>query len=491
MENKSRKLHVSHLPFTGKCCRLLLQSMMGLMCFIPLQAQHLHTTAVTIRVDTTVTQEISPDFIGFGYETSAVAQAGYFSPENRELVRLYRNLSCHGLIRIGGNISDHARYEPNGVSAAHTEKQTTLINHVDLVALAGFARETGWQVMWGLNLGTGSSEQAAGEAAAVEASLGASLQCFQIGNEVDLQSNYDRKFKDFDAYHAAYISYQQAIQKKTSGVPFSGPDVAGNLVWFRSFAQQESSHIKLLTFHYYRTGAHHPKATISTLLAPDTGWDKRLDTLAQVSLKRGVPYRINEVNSFSGGGKPGVSDVFASALWCLDYMFSLASKGCNGVNMETDINQLGWISHYSPIIHDAAGHCSVRPEYYGMLAFSWAGTGQLVKTDISKGDINLSAYATKGGRDKGAMWVTVVNKDLANDGQVKIQLPSGYGKGLVFRLKAPSVSSKGPVTLGGTAVAADGSWTPGPPGKIVVKENNVQLTVPHTSAVLVRFMPAK
>jgi len=242
---------------------------------------------------------------------------------------------------------------------------------------------------------------------------------------------------------------------------------------------------------YYRSGAHDPKATISTLLAPDTGWDSRLDALAQVSLRSGVPYRINEVNSFSGGGKPGVSDTFASALWCLDYMFSLASKGCNGVNMETDINQLGWISHYSPIIHDATGHCSVRPEYYGMLAFSLAGTGQLVKTDISKEDINLSAYATKGGRDKRAMWVTVVNKDLANDGQVKIQLPPGYGKGLVFWLRASSVSSKGPVTLGGTAVGADGSWTPGSPEKIAVKGDEVRLTVPHTCAVLVRFIPGK
>jgi len=31
-----------------------------------------------------------------------------------------------------------------------------------------------------------------------------------------------------------------------------------------------------------------------------------------------LEYRINEVNSFSGGGKEGISDTFGSALWCLD-----------------------------------------------------------------------------------------------------------------------------------------------------------------------------
>ena len=47
------------------------------------------------------------DFIGFGYETSAVAVPGYFSKTNLHLIDLYRTLSPSGLIRIGGNVSDH------------------------------------------------------------------------------------------------------------------------------------------------------------------------------------------------------------------------------------------------------------------------------------------------------------------------------------------------------------------------------------------------
>ena len=117
------------------------------------------------------------------------------------------------------------------------------------------------------------------------------------------------------------------------------------------------------------------------------------------------------MNSFYGGGKPGVSDTFASALWCLDYMFLLASYGCEGLNLETDVNQMAWVSHYSPIFRDATGQLIARPEYYGMLAFAVAGKGSLVKLTASRTDVNLSVYATKS--IGSPLWVIAVNKDLS------------------------------------------------------------------------------
>ena len=120
---------------------------------------------VKIALDTkTVAGAIPPDFIGFGYETSAVAQTNYFRGDNRTLIRLYRQLGSNGLIRIGGNISDHTRYVPDGTSAVNTERAVTVVNRRNLEDLAAFARATGWKVMWGLNLGTDSKEAAAQEA---------------------------------------------------------------------------------------------------------------------------------------------------------------------------------------------------------------------------------------------------------------------------------------------------------------------------------------
>lgn len=453
-----------------------------------LQAEDAPVAKVKIQVDTkTVVSRISPNFIGFGYETSAVAQSNYFSPKNAALIRLYRNLSPHGLIRIGGNISDHTQYVPEGIPAVHTEKEVTIFNQTNLADLAGFAHATGWKVMWGLNLGTGSKEAAGQEAVAVSAALGDRLQSFEIGNEVDIHGGYDGKYRDYAGYYSNYLAYKAVIRSALPQAVFSGPDVAWNLAWLTNFANAEAGDIKLLTHHYYRTGAMKPEATIKNLLMSDDAWAGKLQKLQQVCRDQNTSFRINEVNSFYGGGKAGVSDTFASALWSLDYMFQLATYGCNGINLETDINQLGWISHYSPIVHDAAGHCLARAEYYGMLAFALAGKGDLLKLNLDKDDINLSAYATKD--EQGFLWIMAVNKDLSRDAELDAAVPDGYATAEAFRLTAPSVASKDQVTFAGTAVSADGQWSPSPPEQVMPTNSTARLRVPHVSAVLLRLRP--
>jgi hypothetical protein len=443
--------------------------------------------AVNIQVDPqSVAGRISPGFIGFGYETSAVAQSNYFTANNATLVRLYRNLTPHGLIRIGGNISDHTRYEPDGIATAQTETNVTVINRRNLEDLAGFARATGWRVMWGLNLGTGSREAAGQEARDVAGILGGHLQSFEIGNEVDIHGRYTLKYRDFNSYYSNYLAYKASIRAVLPSANFSGPDVAGNLGWLLTFATNEGRDLDLLTHHYYCTGAKTPGATIENLLRLDEGWQSRLRELQGVSRSSGVPFRINEVNSFYGGGKAGVSDTFASALWVLDYMFQVATFGGDGVNMETDINQLGWLSHYSPIVHDADGKCRVRPEYYGMLAFSRAGTGQLLKLTLDRrAEINLSAYATRDEHDW--LWITLVNKDLSRDAAVALALPPHFAAPEVFRLEAPAVTSTNQVSLMGAEVSSEGAWSPGPPQKITAKAGMAEVSVPRASAVLLRL----
>jgi hypothetical protein len=436
---------------------------------------------ITIQVDpNTVLNRISPDFIGFGYESSAVAQSNFFSVMNTQMVNLYRNLSQHGVIRIGGNVSDHTKYLPNGPAAARSEKEETIINQGDLIDLGKFVRATGWKVMWGLNLGSGSKDEAVKEAVDVDAALGSQLQSFEIGNEVEALPRFK---KSYEAYHAAYLDYKAAIRAALPNASFSGPDSIGNWAWTTNFASTEAGDLKLLTQHYYRGGARDPASNLEKLLEQDDGWQSRLKNLEQIGRDQHIAFRINEVNSFFGGGKPGVSDTFSSALWCLDYMFLLASYGCEGVNMETDINQLGWISHYSPIVHDAAGNCTARPEYYGMLAFAMAGKGALLKMTLNKSDINLTAYATTA--EQGCFWITVVNKDLSRDVVARLALPEGHWNVEAFRLGAPSVESKDQVTLAGAEVSADGKWTPRESEKVATTQDKAEVLVAHASAALV------
>src|SRR5690242_9808679 len=143
---------------------------------------------------------IADEFIGLGYESSAVAREGYFSPTNTHLVHLYRTLTPHGLVRIGGNVSDHTRFIADGAAQAQSEKGTTVINQRVLQEFGEFLRATGWRAMWGLNLGSGSKEEAVQEALAVHRALGDRLQSLEIGNEVDLLP----RFRGYDSYYQAY-----------------------------------------------------------------------------------------------------------------------------------------------------------------------------------------------------------------------------------------------------------------------------------------------
>jgi hypothetical protein len=437
------------------------------------------TVRITLDPDS-VQSRIADDFIGFGYETSAVAREGYFRPGNTRLVQLYRTLGPHGLVRIGGNVSDHTRFIPDGAPQVQSEKGTTVINQKVLQEFGDFLRATGWKAMWGLNLGSASEEEAVQEALAVHRALGDRLQSLEIGNEVDLLP----RFEGFESYYEAYKEYKGAIRGAYPEAAFSGPDVAGKTQWAVDFAAGEAKDLRLLTHHYYRTGARRPEATIETLLRPDPAFRVKLEKLQQTCLQRGICFRINEVNSFYGGGKPWVSDTFASALWCLGFMFEVASYGGAGVNLETDINQMAWVSHYSPIFRDSAGQLMARPEYYGMLAFAMAGQGDLVGLAASPTDASLTAYATRSAA--GSLWITTLNKDLSRQVTLELVLPRGHSRAEAYRLTAPSIESRDQVTLAGTRVSAQGTWSPGPAERIDVMEGIASLPVPAASAVLVR-----
>jgi hypothetical protein len=100
------------------------------------------------------------------------------------------------------------------------------------------------------------------EALAVQGALGDRLHSFEIGNEVDLM----RRFGGYKGYFSAYTHYKAAGRKALPEATFPGPDVAGNTQWALDFASTEGADTKLLTHHYYRSGATRPEATLETLL---------------------------------------------------------------------------------------------------------------------------------------------------------------------------------------------------------------------------------
>ena len=434
---------------------------------------------------------IPPDFMGLGYEISSVARAGLLSAHNSVYVQLVRTLGAHGVIRVGGNTSDYSSYSATGQPLSSPEgKAGSVVNNEVLRELGSFLDATGWTLIWGLNLGNGSLENAIAEAKAVTAAAKKSLLAFEIGNEPDLfprRESHRHIGYSYDDYLREFRTYRNALRKAIPNIAFAGPDVADSTEWVARFASDEGKDIKLLTHHYYREGQN-PTSTLDKLLHTDPRLAPILAKLRATAESSGVPYRICETNSFSGGGKPGVSDTLGAALWVLDFMFILASAGCAGVNMETGVNQRGFISSYSPIGDDEQGQSWAAPEYYGLLAFAQSGAGRIFGSTIDAGNRNISAHVTQPARDRTIL--TLINKEPSSDAVVVINggASASFRIRSVVRLSGPSLESKSGVTLGGAGVTPAGIWKPAHADESNTSRRTPRVYLPAASAAMVTLV---
>jgi hypothetical protein len=442
---------------------------------------------VNVTVDVRRKRAIIPaDFIGLGYEISSVAVPGLLNEENRTYLQLLRTLSAQGVIRVGGNTSDDSSFatDKEPVSAP----KGTVVNEAVIKQLGAFVKAANWQLIWGLNLGSTDESQAVAEAEAVERAAKTHLLAFEIGNEPDLFGRgtaHRPKGYGYDDFLREYRRYKTAIRAKLPQAPFAGPDVAGATAWVTQFAKDEGRDLKLLTHHYYRECAS-PTSTLDKLFQVDPKLAPELAQLRLASASSRLPYRICETNSFCGGGKPGVSDSFGAALWVLDFMFRLAEGECAGVNMETGVNQHGFVSSYSPIRQNEGGAWFAAPEYYGMLAFAQASKGSVVDVDCDAGGGKIAAYAVTG--DGGRLSITIINKETALDANVRMTISSTFRSAQVLRLTAPSLTAKDGVTLGGSPVSPDGRWAPRANEVLTTTGGKATVHVPAGSAAVLQWV---
>jgi hypothetical protein len=448
---------------------------------------------------------IGPDFTGLSYETEQLGDPSYFSPANTELVSLVRRLGRSGVLRIGGNTSEFSRWTPDAVAAmdagrsAETAtasqapvgpdtgkqppKPTTVTPHA-IRNLRGFIDATGWKVIYGLNMGTGSPETAAAEAAYVFNTFGPKVIAFQLCNEPDL---FFRKGIRKAGYHYAdfakeWRQYHDVIKQHVPDAPFAGPDTAFNNEWLVPFAREFKQDIVFLSQHYYAEGPPtDPSMTIDRLLRPNPRLQAEFEGMQETRKESGLPFRLAETNSCYSGGKQCVSDTFASALWSSELMYQLAQAGGEGVNFHG--GGYGW---YTPIAGTREKGFTARPMYYGMLLFEQAGSGQLLesKLDYQQDVPLLTAYALRS--DDSTIKTAIFNKHQDRSIRVAIDPGERTGRAISLRLAAPGIDATSNITLGLTSVRPSGEWSP-QVERPAIENNIANIALPAGSAALISF----
>jgi hypothetical protein len=420
-------------------------------------------TPVTVTVNRSAAGYVGTGFAGFSYEKDRIG-AGLFDAHDTALVNLFRLLGP-GYLRVGGNQVDIVNWNAAGAGASASE-----IAPADVTKLAAFAKATGWRVIYGINLKTNTAANAASEAAFAAQALGNNLVAFEIGNEPNV---YDTE----SAYETSFNAYAAAIRAKVPQAVFDGPGTYRHGAWDAQFAADEKNNgLGMLSMHMYI--GNNTTASIAGMLASNPSSFATDETaIATAKSADNIPHwRMTEANSYFHGGAVGVSDVEAASLWSLDFMEGIAGNGGSGVNFHGGTSGQFPIV-YSPIVYSGLTPAGVQGVYYGELLWKLAGTGVLHTASVSGGS-GVSAWAIGNNvfvDNKGTEAITAT-----------VTLPASAAPGTVghsYVLTAPALTSKA-VTIAGSAVGADGSFTPAPK-PVAVAGRQLTVSVPAGSAVLV------
>ncbi|GAA3269073.1 hypothetical protein GCM10020218_009010 [Dactylosporangium vinaceum] len=452
--------------------------------------------SATVTVDRNGVAGVLPaNALGLSYEADQLVLSPGFAPDQGNLKNLMRTLGV-GNLKIGANALDsYTFWNPAGDAVPGWAKAP--IGHAEIDRVALLSSATGWPVELGANLARLDVARIADEAQYVKARLGSNLLAMECGNEPNGYPGYSRPA---DWGYAQYLADWDACTNAMAGagVPIAGPNTYNN-VWIGDFARDRHSRVVFLTDQPYSLSQHNNTGhTITGLLAPE---NLRNDVTAMApalaaARQYGLPLRHDETNSVNLGGLAGVSDVYGTSLWAVDYTLSQLQAGVSGLNFHSTLGvcdrkeQDGRPRIYTAMcaLTDAdrqAGRLAPRPLYYGMLMVALMGTGTFLPATVST-QHNLTAYAVKG--SDGKTRVMLVNKEPTTAAAATVALNTGQPAGTkasVIRLAGSALDSPEDITLAGATVKPDGTFTQGPAELATTTGAGLTLTLPGGSAALI------
>ena len=408
------------------------------------------------------------------------------------------------VLRIGGDSADHSFWMPK--KPRNMPSWAFAVTPEFLTQLRTLVKRDPVKLIVDLNLVTDTPWTAATWARAAETSLPrGSIVGFEVGNEPDLythsywattiaRSPLEARPLPLeltpDSYVGDFSDYANVLGEGAPDIPLIGPAVAHprvSLPWIKTLIADERPELGAITAHLYpyskcvkhKSNPSYP--TVARLLS----WQavgalaKDVAGAVRVSHAAGLKFRLTELNSVTCGGKAGVSNTFATALWAPDALFTLMRAGVDGVNLHTREYAIN-----APFSLDRRG-LTPRPLLYGLVMFArtLGADARLVRLHVSHArSLNLSAWAV---RVRGGMLHVLLIDKSDRTVRVDLHLPA-TGPATVQRLLAPSAYSTTGETLDGQRLGPSGTWigarltqtiTPGAHGYV--------LTLPRRSEALV------
>jgi hypothetical protein len=463
-------------------------------------------------------------FIGLGLEYRTVPAYVGTNPRSVDpvFIQLIRNLTPgqRPVLRIGGESTDRSWWpvpgttRPLGVTYDLTRRW---IATARALALAIRAR-----LILGINLEADSTAISAAEARALLRGIGSrSISGLEIGNEPELYtvipwyvSLHGRAIPWYFKHRGRPVlgrplGYNfrdftmdfSRVRKALPLFPLAGP-ATGSFGWLTNLPQflAADPDLRWVTFHRYglngcvtdRTSPHYP--TVSNLLATTASRGLMQGVADYIALAHSSHTRflIDEMNSVTCGGRVGVSDTFASALWSLDALFEMASVGVDGVQIHTFQHASNGLFDFQHLPGGWVG--SVRPEYYGLLMFAEAAPpGSRLLQVAAPITGQLRSWATLA-RD-GLIRVVLINDSLSRTSAVVVRPPVPSRAVTLVRLRAPSAYATTGVTLAGQSFGSQTvTGTLGGPrrvGSLKPVAGRYTLSLPASSAALLTFSPSQ
>jgi hypothetical protein len=456
--------------------------------------------------------DLGDDAQGFSVESADLAH-GFLT--SRRMADRLDTLGRHGVIRVGGYSMDlvwpafgHWAHTP-----APPEAIGGTVDQSDLDALKRLTHDSGWKVSIGLPLKKTidpakikdptkdpspavSLDQAVAEVRAAYRTLGKDLVGVEVGNEYDNVTTLTaaEMWEQVKRYQRAVDEALPHAHLKVIGPSANTATTNTRLEDFFTAIQQDQGtdvHRVLgeVSSHLY-PGSHcgASNTTIAKLLSSAT-YDtvqSKLDGIREIGnrLEHPLPMTINESNSASCSGQPGVSNAYAMSLWSLDYLMQATRAGIARVQFHTSTAAVCGdfkprdsadypvsYRYYGAFCADDqadldAGKLSPMPLYYGLWAFRQVPQGRFVDVSVSGADSStLRGYGVRGRNGE----LTVVLVDLTDPAAadaapqpVRIGLPGSVGRGRALTLASSDPAGLSSldvsrISLGGRTVTPSGN----------------------------------